>query len=449
MSSAVNAYHDLLTPDVAADTHEQLVRELTTRGLVFGGRPLCTVLRPRLIPMEQYRALQRRILPLMRAFARAYERAVADPAFRGKFGLADWEEALITDALRYGHPSPTSRLDFFWDPQGGSLGLTEYNAETPAGAAYSDALSDAFLDTAAMRMFARSHEIFPVATTSGVIGTLLKAWHEFSGSRSAPSVAILDWDDVPTITEFELYRHRFNALGLPCVIDSPHRCEYRGGTLYAGGRAVNLVYKRVLLSELVEQCGLQSPVIRAVREGAVCLVNGFHSKILHKKASLAVLSDEANAGLFSDSEVIAIRECIPWTRVVAEGPTTRDGRVVDMIPLLMRKRDRFVLKPNDEYGGKGITLGWTVDDATWEAALRDALRTPYIVQEKVVIPREPYPSWIDGRLEIFDRKYDTAPFVSHGDYMEGMLTRLATDDLLNVTAGGGSTVPMFIAEKRQ
>jgi hypothetical protein len=43
---------------------------------------------------------------------------------------------------------------------------------------------------------------------------------------------------------------------------------------------------------------------------------------------------------------------------------------------------------------------------------------------------------------------DTAPFVSYGEYMEGYLTRLSTAALLNVTAGGGSTVPTFLVEPR-
>jgi uncharacterized circularly permuted ATP-grasp superfamily protein len=107
-----------------------------------------------------------------------------------------------------------------------------------------------------------------------------------------------------------------------------------------------------------------------------------------------------------------------------------------------------VLKPNDDYGGRGITLGWKVDGAAWERAVQEALAEPYIVQEQVAIPMEPYPSWVDGHLEIYDRQYDTAPFVTNSLYMEGLLTRLSTDPLLNVTAGGGSTVPTFLVEKR-
>jgi hypothetical protein len=44
--------------------------------------------------------------------------------------------------------------------------------------------------------------------------------------------------------------------------------------------------------------------------------------------------------------------------------------------------------------------------------------------------------------------YDTAPFVLHGDVVDGVLNRLSTAALLNVTAGGGSTVPSFVVEPR-
>ncbi len=446
--SAVARYHEVLTPDVAGATHTHVERQLTERGLVFGGRALCTVLRPRFLDVAQYQSLQRRLRPLMQAFHKTYERALSDAAFRRQFGLADWEEVLLADRTGYSRPSPTSRLDFFWDPEVGSLGLTEYNAETPAGAAYIDALSDAFLDAPAMREFTRSYDVWPLPARQGVVGVLLEAYREFSQGGRAPRVAILDWDDVPTVTEFELYRKHFEAMGISCLIDDPRRCEYRDRTLYASGRPVDFIYKRVLISELIETCGMDSPVVRAVRDGAACMVDGFRCKILHKKASLAVLSDEANASMFNADERHGIDDCVPWTRVVEERRTTYGGLDVDLVPYVLAHRERFVIKPNDEYGGKGIVLGWTVDDAAWADAIRVALQSPHIVQEKVVVPSEPYPSWIDGRVEIYERMYDTAPFLSHGLYMEGMLTRLSTVDLLNVTAGGGSTVPTFIAERR-
>jgi uncharacterized circularly permuted ATP-grasp superfamily protein len=185
-----------------------------------------------------------------------------------------------------------------------------------------------------------------------------------------------------------------------------------------------------------------------VRERAVCMVNPFRCKLLHKKASLAVLSDERNATLFPAAEREAVAEFVPWTRVVEERTTERAGARVDLVPFIAANRERLVLKPNDDYGGAGVVLGWTVDNAAWGAAVRHALTTPHIVQERVAIPSEAYPTWADGSIHLIDRMFDTAPFVLNGSVVDGCLTRLSTAALLNVTAGGGSTVPCFVVEER-
>jgi len=107
-----------------------------------------------------------------------------------------------------------------------------------------------------------------------------------------------------------------------------------------------------------------------------------------------------------------------------------------------------VLKPNDEYGGKGIVLGWEADSDMWERTIATALEQPYIVQQRIALPTEPYPSMADGKVVLIDRMVDTAPYVAYGGHVDGCLTRLATAALLNVTAGGGSQTPTFIAERR-
>jgi uncharacterized circularly permuted ATP-grasp superfamily protein len=114
---------------------------------------------------------------------------------------------------------------------------------------------------------------------------------------------------------------------------------------------------------------------------------------------------------------------------------------------LSSRKDKFVLKPNDEYGGKGIVLGWETEQSEWDAALKTALAEPYVVQQRVRIPSEPYPSLVEGRVQIYNRLTDTNPFIWYGDYVSGCLTRLSTVELLNVTAGGGSVVPTLLSSK--
>ena len=62
------------------------------------------------------------------------------------------------------------------------------------------------------------------------------------------------------------------------------------------------------------------------------------------------------------------RPSAAWTRVMAERKTQCRGELVDLVPYVLARRERLVLKPNDEYGGKGIVLGWTEDGPAWEAA---------------------------------------------------------------------------------
>ncbi|MEO7084494.1 MAG: hypothetical protein ABI442_05475, partial [Gemmatimonadaceae bacterium] len=247
-----------------------------------------------------------------------------------------------------------------------------------------------------------------------------------------------------------LFQEYFERQGLDCVIVDPSDVEYSAGKLKSPHGVIDLVYKRVLLTELVERGGhgIDHPILKAVRDHAVCMVNPPSCKILHKKASLAVLHDERNERLFDAEEHAAINASIPWTRVVEERRTVHEGLAVDLLPFIAENREQLVLKPNDEYGGKGIILGWEVDDAGWTAALKTALAEPYIVQQRIALPKEAYPSFVNDRVEIVDRMVDTAPYVAYGDHVDGCLTRLATAALLNVTAGGGSQTPTFIAERR-
>ena len=450
MTSAIERYHDLLTPEVAADSHEWLHRQLDERGLEFGGRMLCSVLRPRFLSLDEYRLLSERCALVLSALEKARAAAMEDSNLREQFGLLDWEETLIHDDPGFREASPTSRLDAFFaeGADGSGLKFTEYNAETPAGAAYGDALTRAFLSLPAMGEFRSDYNVYPLPAAPGVEHSLLNAFRQWSGTREAPRIAIVDWNDVPTRSEFVLFSEFFKQNGLECVIADPREMEYRTGNLYSGDFDVTLIYKRVLIDELINDCGIDSDVVRAVREKAVCMVNPFRCKLLHKKASLAVIGDEQNATLFTEEERNAVAMHVPWTRVVAERRTEIDGKKIDLIPWIAENRERLVLKPNDDYGGRGIVLGWTVTGDKWRQAIGDALHNRYIVQDKVMIPEEPFPSWLDSKVDIHNRSLDTAPFVSNGRFVEGCLTRISTDELLNVTAGGGSNVPTVLVEKR-
>jgi hypothetical protein len=442
-------WHDLLSDEIAQESAAWLDERQKARGVAFGDRALCTVIRPRFLSPAEWNGLRAAGDTLLGALRTAGEAALADREFRAAFRLAEWEETLISRTPRHTAVTPLARIDAFIDPEGGVPRLTEFNGETPAGTGYCDFLADLFLALPAMRRFSAHWVVRPLPGLPHLIGTLLDTWQVASNSRRVPSIAIVDWDDVPTMSEFRLVEHYAHRMGIPFRITTPAALTFTGGTLRdADGTVIDLVYKRVLLHELVAEHGVDHPLLLAVAAGGVVMVNGVHGKPLHKKASLAVLTDERHADRFSASERAAIQRHVPWTRVVEERHTIQDGARIDLLPWMADHQDQLVLKPNDDYGGAGIVLGWEVDSSAWEHAVARALDEPYVVQRRIALPRELFAAVEAGKLVIDDRIVDTAPFCWQGERVDGTLTRISTSTLVNVTAGGGSTVPTFVVEPR-
>ena len=114
-----------------------------------------------------------------------------------------------------------------------------------------------------------------------------------------------------------------------------------------------------------------------------------------------------------------------------------------------RRRNDFVLKPNDEYGGTGVLLGWEASEHEWDRALQSAIADrehAWVVQERIAVRREVFPMQTDSGVEMRDMLVDFAPYLFRGK-MAGFLTRLSSTGLANVTSGGGQ-VPAFAVDPR-
>jgi uncharacterized circularly permuted ATP-grasp superfamily protein len=302
-----------------------------------------------------------------------------------------------------------------------------------------------------MRLFAERYNLRTFAGRPLMLETLLEAYREYAGAsvKATPSIAIVDLKNLPTQKEFELFKEFFEAQGYPSVICSPDELEFTGGRLRCGGDfEIDIVYKRLLVNEYLPIIDKYPALLEACRAGAVCLVNNFRSKMIHKKALFAVLTDERHAHLFTAAEQEAVRLHVPWTRKVREGKTEKDGASVDLLEFIRQHRDRLVLKPNDDYGGHGIYIGWSNDQSAWDEALEAALANgDYLVQERVPTARETFPALAeDGSIVFAEQLVDLDPLLFNGK-VGSAFTRLSFTELANVSSGGGMVPTFIISEK--
>ncbi|CAN5871665.1 hypothetical protein BH24ACI5_BH24ACI5_17880 [soil metagenome] len=448
MSDPIAAWHALLRPE------EELTRRycadfaaaMRARKLTFGDRIHCPFLRPFFLSAADEARTRRAAEAMAVIGERVAREAIGSRALFDQLGVTEAEERLVRIDPGYATASTASRVDAFLLPDG--LHFAEYNAESPAGPGYTQRLAELFDSLPVMARFRETHTVRFHRTIERLLAALLDSYREWGGRAQPPTLAIVDWRNVPTWTEFEILREAFVAAGVPTIVCEPHELEFDGARLTAQGQAIDLVYRRALINDLLAHPDESDALVRAYEARAVCMANTLRCKLPHKKAFFAVLTDPRNARLFTPMEHAVIAAHVPWTRLVAEVSTEKDGFDASLLEIARRERENLVLKPNDEYGGKGVVLGWETSTAVWDTALDTALRDPtgtWIVQERIPVRREVFPQFdADGHVTSRDVLVDLAPYLFRGR-MHGYLTRLSATGLANVTSGGGQ-VPAFVVD---
>ncbi len=416
--------------------------------LIFGGRRLSPYLRPHFVTETDFAQIIQACETIWSAIQKVKDAAIEDDSIVTDLGVTEIERDLISIDPGYQAVSPTARLDSFLTEK--AYSFVELNGESPAGIAYVDAAFDIFLKLPVMEKFRETYNVRPLYGRQLMLQVLLDSYQEYLGRQpdTTPQIAIVDLKGLPTQKEFELFKEYFESEGYPTIICSPDELEFQNGRLRSGEFEIDIVYKRLLVNEYLPILTDQPALLDAYRAGAICMVNSFRSKLIHKKALFAVLTDERRGGLFTDEERQAIRRHVPWTRLVRDEQSDYLGRKIDLLEYIRSNRNQLVLKPNDDYGGHGITIGWNSDEAAWETALQDALANgDYLAQERVSTAREEFPALTaDGAVEFTEQLVDLDPLLFNGK-VGSAFTRLSSTELANVSSGGGMVPTFIISEK--
>ena len=409
-------------------------------GILHDDRPICPFLRPHFFPRSNYEKIKKAGEILHQAFERMTEAALQNPEILAEINLTEKEERMARINPRYQSLCASSRLDTFLC--GEDFKFLEYNAETPAGVGDQISFEKVFADVPEVQNFLAENNHWRPQPYFKLLESLDLSYRETGGKKEKPNIAIVDWEGVSTFAEFEILRDFWNAQGYQTIIANPFEFEYDGRILRVGNFEVDIFYKRVIIHEFLEHFDETHPLAKAYIDGNVCMANNFRVKIPHKKTSFAILSDEKYASIFTNEQLEMINKHIPWTRRVREGKTTYQGKEIDLLQLLRCERENFTLKPHDDYGGHGISLGWETTESEWDRALENALEHCFVAQEKVAVEKVKMPAFNDeASLELLNIDFD--PFLFRGKVHGGMV-RLSSKSLVNVTQGGGETALVIL-----
>lgn len=425
--------------------------------VVFADQPIPFVMAPHCLDAPTMARVRHAVEVLTRVLDRFCSAYRTDLALRRALDLPPAESDLVRIEPTLDDPLQLCRLDAFLMPDG-EVQFLEFNAESPAGIGYTDIMFDGLHEH-----FDALHdpESGLAVTYERITGHLVETvrdvearWRAWTTGPDGPGRALgipehverprallVDTADSPSVPEFRIICRALEAAGFRADFASLDDLQRIGGRLCAHGEHVDVIYRRALVEDVLDPHASPgaSALIAAVREGSVAMLNPFPARVANNKKLLALVGAPEFAHLLlDDEERRVVRESIPWTRVLATGGTLLpDGSAGDLPSFVRDNRERLVLKPASDYGGHNVHLGARTPQHQWDAIVdAHAGTSDWIVQHFLEVPTGRFPAIEDGRLVVRERHFNINPFAIGGRYA-GMITRISTEPVINVSAGGG------------
>jgi hypothetical protein len=249
--------------------------------------------------------------------------------------------------------------------------------------------------------------------------------------------------ELPELTQY------FLRLGIRAVLVDPRELRLKGKEVYYRGTNIDIIYRDAELQELVE-LEQKGHSMAALKQAFINnqVISSIAGELDHK-SGFEIFSSPDFLRYFSPAERRLFARYIPWTRILKCRKTTDPGlRTIDLLPYVIRQKDRLVIKPNRAYGGEGVLIGKLASQKEWRDYAHKAAAHPgnFVVQELVKIYEDRFPFFnADKRIE-FDRFYAVAGFVVTRRSI-AVLGRFSKEMVVNVARKGG-IIPAFLCSRR-
>lgn len=335
-------------------------------------------------------------------------------------------------------PELYGRSDLYHDGTG--FKLLEFNVGSQLGGIDQSQVMPALLRVPAFADFAAEHRLGYVHTGEHIARSLRAAAAQVDAADS-PVVALLEADGalrslMPLMPSFQ---EMLAGCGIDLRLGEVSQVVNRHGKLYLDGSPVDVVLRYFSVKQVASDAAgaaAVEPILQAHEAGGTVLFTTLESLLYASKGCLAILSDPYWRAAFSLQEQELFDRVLPWTRLVIDAETDVGGDTVKLLDYCRARREELILKPCDDHGGRGITVGWMVDDRDWADALDSAVSEKYIVQQRVRQRLEPVVDPASGRLEDWVACWST--FLTPVGYSGAHIRALPSDQLGIINRGANA-----------
>lgn len=342
--------------------------------VAYHGRCVHTLHIPKILTQDVTEYFQEIVETMYGILEKVIREYLKNPEYRKYFPFSEELEEMILIPNLYDSVLPIARFDIFFNEEDWSFRFCEINTDGTSAMNEDFVLNQALaLNIAHSKMKEkytyRQYELFDTW-----VRTALSLYDTYQKKKEHPRIAIVDFLEHCSITEFEEFRRRFEAAGYSCEICEITEMTYEKGILRTpSGHPVDLVYRRAVTTDVMEAYDRVQPFLQAVREQSVCVIGSFCTQIAHNKWLFKMLREESTLSFLNEKERDFVRKHIPYTEFMDSRFCTVDS--------LVEEKKRWIIKPLDSYGSRGVYAGVDYEQEEWIKIVTEHFDKGYICQE--------------------------------------------------------------------
>lgn len=390
---------------------------------------------PKIFSENEYKFFEAEISRLYGIFAKIIRRYREDAEYRGLFGFGERLEELILGGCFNNYVVPIARIDIFYNEETGNYKFCEFNTDGSSAMNEDRELNNALRLTDAYKEFAAARQVRSCELFETWARELLKIYADASGRTETPNVVITDFMEFATVNEFEIFRQAFERLGVKAEICDIRELRYRNGALVTPkGTRADALYRRAVTGDIMKRLDEVSDVIEAARDKRVYLIGDFFTQIIHNKALYKIMRSPRTLAFLTDEEQSYIYEHIPYTESLSP----------KNIPELIRNKDKWILKPEDSYGSRGVYAGVEYGGEEWKSLVENLNTDGYILQE-FCMPYANYNYEFSGGSLQKKKFYNLTGLYVYNGKLAGMYSRVSKSPIIS-TQYSEMAIPTIIAK---
>lgn len=407
----------------------------------YHGKTIYSLYVPKILNMETvnvFKQTAETMAAIMQKVIREYQK---NAEYRNLFGFSGRMEELILHDPMYQNILPVCRVDIFYNEKDGSFYFCEFNTDGSSSMNEDRELCMAFAKTALYQDLSKTYEIKSFELFDSLVDAFLSNYETYAYKVECPTVAIVDFLELGcSMEEFEQFRKSFEKRGLKAYICDIRSLHLQNDKLYMeNGEEVDLIYRRAVTSDICEKETEVQDFMEAVLSHKVCCMGGFCTQAAHDKSLFYILRHEMTRAVLTEEENCFVEEHIPHTEELTES-------VVEKLRVLEEK-DKWLIKPKNSYGARGIFAGVRSTNEEWEKVVRENQDTNYIVQQFVMPYQTANIDFHKKQPKIHNYSNLTGLYVYNGKFA-GVYSRQSNNEIISSAYDENDIATVYLEERK-